>query len=117
MTAQGHMPEGPGSELQLLRRIRLRAGSQGGRLRLGIGDDCAILGAKPGGNPAAPTDLTIAGRHFRLGWHPPESVGHRALARGLSDLAAMGARPLGAFLSLALPVDMLATRAGRLWVE
>ena len=49
------------------------------------------------------TDLSIDGRHFQLDWHPPESVGHRALARGLSDLAAMGARPLAAFLSLGLP--------------
>jgi thiamine-monophosphate kinase len=52
---------------------------------------------------AVTTDLTIEGRHFRLDWHPPESVGHRALARGLSDLAAMGARPVAAFLSLAVP--------------
>src|SRR5208282_1966297 len=53
------------------------------------------------------TDLSIAGRHFNLDWHPPESVGHRALARGLSDLAAMGARPVAAFLSLALPRDLV----------
>jgi thiamine-monophosphate kinase len=52
---------------------------------------------------AVTTDLSIAGRHFQLDWHPPESVGHRALARGLSDLAAMGARPVAAFLSLGLP--------------
>jgi len=49
---------------------------------------------------AITTDLSIAGRHFRLDWHQPEAVGHRALARGLSDLAAMGARPVAAFLSL-----------------
>ena len=63
------------------------------------------------------TDFTLEGRHFRRDWHPPESVGHRALARGLSDLAAMGARPLAAFLSLALPGGMLGTRRGRRWVE
>ena len=58
------------------------------------------------------TDLSIAGRHFRLDWHQPEAVGHRALARGLSDLAAMGARPVAAFLSLGLPRS-LATAVGR----
>ena len=56
---------------------------------------------------AVTTDLSIAGRHFRLEWHPAESVGHRALARGLSDLAAMGARPVAAFLSLALPRNLV----------
>ena len=49
------------------------------------------------------TDLSLEGVHFRRDWHPPQSVGHRCLARGLSDLAAMGARPEAIFLSLALP--------------
>ena len=53
-------------ELALLRRIRMRAGvgSRSG-LRLGIGDDCALLGARPGEELAVTTDLSIAGRHFR----------------------------------------------------
>jgi thiamine-monophosphate kinase len=84
---------------------------------LGIGDDCAILRPPKGHEVLITTDFTLEGRHFRRDWHPPESVGHRALARGLSDLAAMGARPLAAFLSLALPAEMLATTAGRRWVE
>ncbi len=92
-------------ELALLGEIRRRAASRGqaGGLRLGIGDDCALLAPRPGEELAVTTDLSIAGRHFRLDWHCPESVGHRALARGLSDLAAMGARPVAAFLSLGLP--------------
>jgi thiamine-monophosphate kinase len=49
------------------------------------------------------TDFSLEGVHFRRAWHPPESVGHRCLARGLSDIAAMGGQPLAAFLSLALP--------------
>lgn len=87
-------------------------------MRLGIGDDCALLQVKPGEEIAITTDLSIAGRHFRLDWHPPEAVGHRTLARGLSDLAAMGARPLGAFLSLGLPED-LANHDGqrRSWID
>jgi thiamine-monophosphate kinase len=98
----------------LLRRIRLRAAhSHSPELQLGIGDDCALLHPTPGEELAVTTDLSIAGRHFRLDWHPAESVGHRALARGLSDLAAMGARPVAAFLSLALPRDLVQRVKGR----
>jgi thiamine-monophosphate kinase len=92
------------SELSLLSQIRSRAvRTSTGAVSLGIGDDCALLRLDPGEELAVTTDLSIAGRHFQLGWQPPESVGHRALARGLSDLAAMGARPVAAFLSLGLP--------------
>jgi thiamine-monophosphate kinase len=109
-------------ELALIERIRsggLSAGAleRGAGVVLGIGDDCAILRPPRGHEVLVTTDFTLEGRHFRRDWHPPESVGHRALARGLSDLAAMGARPLAAFLSLALPGEMLATRAGRGWVD
>jgi thiamine-monophosphate kinase len=95
-------------ELALIHKIRLRfAQTATPELRLGIGDDCAILRPAAGEEFAVTTDLSIAGRHFRLDWHPAESVGHRALARGLSDLAAMGARPVAAFLSLALPQELV----------
>ena len=98
---------GAHGELALLRQIRSRAKGRSNRgLHLGIGDDCALLRLNPGEELAVTTDLSIAGRHFRLDWHPPESVGHRALARGLSDLAAMGARPVAAFLSLGLPREL-----------
>jgi len=107
-----------GGELALLRQIRQRAaGAARGGLRLGIGDDCALLAARAGEELAVTTDLSIAGRHFRLDWHPAEAVGHRALARGLSDLAAMGARPVAAFLSLALPRELTTARRGKAWVE
>jgi thiamine-monophosphate kinase len=108
------------SELELIDRIRSGWAAGSGRatnVALGIGDDCAILRPPRGHEVLVTTDFTLEGRHFRRDWHPPESVGHRALARGLSDLAAMGARPLAAFLSLALPEEMLATAAGRRWVE
>jgi thiamine-monophosphate kinase len=107
-------------ELELIERIRSGWGGRrtvGKGVVLGIGDDCAILRVPRGHEVLVTTDFTLEGRHFRREWHPPESVGHRALARGLSDLAAMGARPLAAFLSLALPREMVATRAGRVWVE
>jgi len=94
-------------ELALIRQIRRRAstGSRG-EVRLGIGDDCALLRPRRGEEFAVTTDLSIAGRHFWLATHPPESIGHRAIARGLSDLAAMGARPVAAFLSLAVPKEL-----------
>jgi len=106
-------------ELALIRQIRSRAAhSSRSGLRLGIGDDCALLASRPGEELAVTTDLSIAGRHFRLDWHAPEAVGHRALARGLSDLAAMGARPVAAFLSLALPRELTTAKGRRpAWVE
>jgi len=105
-------------ELALLFEIRHRAarvtGRGGvGRLRLGIGDDCALLAQRAGEELAVTTDLSIAGRHYRLDWHQPEAVGHRALARGLSDLAAMGARPVAAFLSLGVPRELTASSRGK----
>jgi thiamine-monophosphate kinase len=106
-------------ELEIIRRIRAQAaGAPSNALSLGIGDDCALLRCRSGEELAVTTDLSIAGRHFRLDWHPPESIGHRAVARGLSDLAAMGARPVAAFLSLGLPRE-LTTPSGRRppWVQ
>jgi thiamine-monophosphate kinase len=105
--------------LALLRTIRARATAiSSSSLRLGIGDDCAILRPRTGEELAVTTDLSIEGRHFQLAWHPPESIGHRTLARGLSDLAAMGARPVAAFLSLGLPRELsISSPAARSWVE
>ena len=108
----------PMGELELIDRIREGAGRRGGAgVALGIGDDCAILRLPKGHELLVTTDLSLEGRHFRREWHPAESVGHRALARGLSDLAAMGAKPLAAFLSLGLPREMMASRAGLRWVD
>jgi thiamine-monophosphate kinase len=104
-------------ELELIEQIRGSfASGYGKSVTLGIGDDCAILRPPQDCEVLVTTDLTLEGRHFRRDLHPPESVGHRCLARGLSDLAAMGATPLAAFLSLALPANMLAKSAGRSWI-
>lgn len=107
---QTHSGVGRG-EVALLGEIRRRAASAArsysrGGIRLSIGDDCALLAPRRGEELAVTTDLSIAGQHFHLNWHQPEAVGHRVLARGLSDLAAMGARPMGAFLSLGLPCEL-----------
>jgi thiamine-monophosphate kinase len=107
-------------ELALLREIRRRARSGAARapgVVLGIGDDCALLRPRPGEEIAVTTDLSIDGRHFRLASHPPEAIGHRVLACGLSDLAAMGARPLAAFVSMGLPAALASPSRGRpAWV-
>ena len=72
----------------------------------GIGDDCAVLRLPPGRESLVTTDFSLEGIHFRRDWEPPESVGQRCLARGLSDIAAMGGDPVAAFLSLALPRNL-----------
>jgi thiamine-monophosphate kinase len=72
-------------------------------IRVGMGDDCAVLKIGSALDCLVTTDFSLEGIHFRRNWHPPESVGHRCLARGLSDVAAMGGEPVAAFLSLALP--------------
>jgi len=86
----------------LIARIRERAHS-GGAVVAGIGDDAAVLRIPPAHQALVTTDFSLEGIHFRREWHPPEVIGHRALARGLSDIAAMGGEPIAAFLSLALP--------------
>ena len=85
--------------------MRLKTGSSqiNGKVVTGIGDDCAVLRLPAGHDLLTTTDFSLEGVHFRREWHPPESVGHRCLARGLSDIAAMGGEPVAAFLSLALP--------------
>ena len=93
----------PAKELQLIQRIRRAAGTRPREARSGIGDDCAVLDLPRGHEVLVTTDFTLENIHFRREWHPADSVGHRCLARGLSDIAAMGGIPRAAFLSLALP--------------
>lgn len=69
---------------------------------LGVGDDCALLQPAPGMQLAISTDMLVAGRHF-LADVDPRTLGHKALAVNLSDLAACGARPLAFTLALSLP--------------
>ncbi|MEI7785232.1 MAG: thiamine-phosphate kinase [Betaproteobacteria bacterium] len=72
------------------------------RALLGVGDDCALLQPRPGTQLAISCDMLVEGRHF-FADVDPESLGHKALAVNLSDLAACGARPLAFTLALALP--------------
>jgi thiamine-monophosphate kinase len=72
------------------------------RAVLGIGDDCALLQTPAGSHMAISTDMLVQGRHFFTDVDP-RTLGHKALAVNLSDLAACGAEPLGFTLALALP--------------
>jgi thiamine-monophosphate kinase len=78
-----------------------------------MGDDCAVLRLPSHLDSLVTTDFTLEGIHFRRDWHPAEVVGHRCLARGLSDIAAMGGEPVAVFLSLALPRDLPQSWIGR----
>src|SRR5712691_8168557 len=102
----------PMSEKSLIARIRRKA-VQGRSIVTGIGDDSAVLKIPDGHQSLVTTDFSLEGIHFRREWHPPEAVGHRCLARGLSDIAAMGGEPVAAFLSLALPRDLPQSWVGR----
>jgi thiamine-monophosphate kinase len=95
----------PLQEKALIKRVRLRARA-GSSVVTGIGDDCAVLRVPPGHELLVTTDFTIEKVHFRRDWHRPDAVGRRCLARGLSDIAAMGGEPRAAFLSLALASDI-----------
>jgi thiamine-monophosphate kinase len=95
-------------EAQLIERVaqklRSRSGAGAG-LRVGIGDDAAVLDCRGRTEWVLTTDAFLENVHFLLHAHPPEAVGYKALARATSDLAAMGARPLYFLLSLALPLS------------
>ena len=95
----------PLREQSIIERIRLRAGRRRS-VRLGIGDDCAVLRIPRGHEFLATTDFSLEGIHFRREWHAPEIVAQRCLTRGLSDIAAMGGHPVAVFLSLALPREL-----------
>ena len=87
------------SEFDVIAQYFTRPAPEG---TLGVGDDCALFSVPAGMQIATSKDLLIQGRHF----YPnvdPEALGHKALAVNLSDLAAMGAKPLGCLLGLALP--------------
>jgi thiamine-monophosphate kinase len=97
-------------EFELIARYFSRLGTARADVLLGVGDDAAILRAPDDADLAAAVDTIVCGRHFPAG-SEARSIGHRALAVNLSDLAAMGARPAWALLALTLP------RAEPDWLE
>lgn len=94
------------TERERIRNLARIARGSFPQLTLGIGDDAALLRVPAGHELAVTTDFSLEGVHFRRDWHSAQSAGHRCLARGLSDLAGMGAQPIAAFLSLALPQEL-----------
>jgi thiamine-monophosphate kinase len=89
-------------EFELIRRYFAHMGATRADVGLGVGDDAALLRVPEGSDLVAAVDTLVEGRHFP-GGADARSVGHRALAVNLSDLAAMGAEPAWATLALTLP--------------
>ena len=110
-----HSESSPLGEFDLIQRFfktgadQMRSNSDQ-TIALGIGDDCALLKPAPGEEIAITSDMLVEGRHFFAGANP-KLLGRKALAVNLSDLAAMGAKPLGFTLAIAL------AKADTVWLE
>lgn len=89
-------------EFELIRRIAERVPAHP-RIKLGIGDDCAVIHGANERDRLVTTDMLMDGRHFELGSATSEQVGFKALAVNLSDIAAMAGEPVAAFVAVALP--------------
>jgi thiamine-monophosphate kinase len=94
------------SERELIARIRRRLGPAPDWLLVGIGDDAAVVEPARNRVEVLTVDALVDGIHFDRAFVPPDAIGHRALAVNLSDLAAMGAAPRIALLSMALPAAL-----------
>jgi thiamine-monophosphate kinase len=94
-----HLTLGPGAEFDAVRGLL----AQWGTSAIGIGDDGAVLDVPAGSRLVVSTDSTVEEVHFRASWLTPEEIGWRATMAALSDLAAMGAAPLGVLLALTVP--------------
>jgi thiamine-monophosphate kinase len=90
-------------EEQLIERVRRKLPHRGRSLRVGIGDDAAVLRPNRGLEWVITTDAFLENVHFLRSVYPPRAAGHKAIARATSDIAAMGARPRFFFLTLGLP--------------
>ncbi|HKE99300.1 MAG TPA: thiamine-phosphate kinase [Actinomycetes bacterium] len=113
-------PPVPGGELAELGEFglleRLTRGLPGGPgIEVGIGDDAAVVSLTPGWRLVATTDVLVEGRHFSERLSSPRDWGWKAVAVNLSDLAAMGARPLALLLALTVPEPTPLERLDRLY--
>ena len=103
---------GPGAEFDLIRRFLDSEGELPPQVRVGPGDDAAVIE----GGWVISTDLSVEDVHFRRAWLSDEEIGYRAGAAAISDLAAMAATPVALLLSLAAPrggaVDAEAVHSG-----
>jgi thiamine-monophosphate kinase len=95
-----------GGEFGIIERLRgTYAGAIGDGLAVSLGDDAAVLDAPADRQIVVTTDMLIERVHFRRDWSDPYSIGWKAAAVNLSDIAAMGADPTFAFVSLGIPPD------------
>jgi thiamine-monophosphate kinase len=103
----GMTPDGPTigdlGEHAIVARVRTRVPPSPGWVHVGIGDDAAVIGGARNRVDVVTTDAFVEGVHFDRSYVPPHAIGHKALAVNLSDLAAMGAEPAAALMSLVLP--------------
>lgn len=106
------MPRNRSSEIGLINRIRAKASGESPGLRIAIGDDCAVWKPPAGQELLFTTDLLVEDVHFRRAEHRPSDAGWKALARGLSDIAAMGGEPCFCLSSLSLPAGL-----GDAWID
>lgn len=90
-------------EFAVIRRFFSALGAPREDVRLGVGDDAAVLAPPRDRELLLTVDVLVAGRHFPADGFPPEAIGHRALAANLSDIAAMGGEPAWALIALTLP--------------
>lgn len=92
------------SEIALIRLLgRVGSAARNPQVRLAIGDDAALLRPRRGFEAILTCDWFLEGTHFLVNRHPPDSVGWKCLARGVSDIAAMGGEPKCFLLSLGIP--------------
>ena len=96
--ADDNLELGPGAEFDTVREMLSRWGA----LAHGVGDDAALLDVPAGSRLVVSTDTSVENVHFKRGWLAPEEIGYRSVAAALSDLAAMGATPLGIVIALTL---------------
>jgi thiamine-monophosphate kinase len=100
------------SEDEFVRWLRTVSSKKLRQVSMGVGDDAALVRVSRNHDLILTTDLSIEGVHFIAGLHPARSIGHRALARSLSDIAAMGGLPRFALISVAFP-----RAVSRAWIE
>src|SRR5690606_881680 len=101
-------------EFGLIEKLHTQLQARDGVL-LGIGDDAAVLASLR--VPVVTCDALIEGIHFRRDWTSARSLGRKAMAVNVSDIAAMGARPVAAFVTLGVSTALLESEGALHWLE
>lgn len=100
------------NEFDFIQKVKKQSPAIGNLIssvRVGIGDDCAVLSKNSKTDLVITTDLLVEDIDFRFDWTTPEFLGHKALAVSLSDVAAMGAKPVWSMLSIGMPAKIWKT--------